>query len=376
MLSLILATFAGATTLAHLISTGLVLRRGTWAKSGPLRVADLPFVSLLRPVCGLDPFDAETLASSFVQDYPHYEVIFCVARADDPVVPLVKDLILQHPQRPARLLIGDNRITANPKLNNLHKGWVDSAAGWIAMADSNLLLPPDYLQTLVATWRYDSGLVSSPPVGIRPDGLAASIECAFLNGNQARMQLAADSLGMGFAQGKTLFWRRDILERAGGLRALGEDMAEDACATKLVRGLARRVALTPLPFPQPIGRRSMRAVWDRQLRWSRVRRDGFPRLFLAEVLNTPVLPALAIGLGLGPMAAVALLCLLYAAEAVLLWRCKWPHGWRDLLAMPIRDALILPLWLATFAARGFQWRGTEMAPPASAEAGQTALAAE
>lgn len=376
MLSLILATFAGATTLAHLISTGLVLRRGTWAKSGPLRVADLPFVSLLRPVCGLDPFDAETLASSFVQDYPHYEVIFCVARADDPVVPLVKDLILQHPQRPARLLIGDNRITANPKLNNLHKGWVDSAAGWIAMADSNLLLPPDYLQTLVATWRYDSGLVSSPPVGIRPDGLAASIECAFLNGNQARMQLAADSLGMGFAQGKTLFWRRDILERAGGLRALGEDMAEDACATKLVRGLARRVTLTPQPFPQPIGRRSLRAVWDRQLRWSRVRRDGFPRLFLAEVLNTPVLPALAIGLGLGPMAAVALLCLLYAAEAVLLWRCKWPHGWRDLLAMPIRDALILPLWLATFAARGFQWRGTEMAPPASAEAGQTALAAE
>lgn len=376
MLSLTLAAFASAIAAAHLITTGLVLRRSAKASHRHLAVADLPFVTLLRPVCGLDPFDAETLGSSFVQDYPRYEIIFCVARADDPVVPLVRELILQHPQQPARLLVGDSRVTANPKLNNLHKGWVNSAADWIVMTDSNLLLPPDYLQTLVAAWSYDSGLVSAPPVGIRPEGLAASVECAFLNGNQARLQLAADSLGMGFAQGKTLFWRRDILERAGGLGALGEDLAEDACATKLVRGLARRVTLTPQPFPQPIGRRSLRAVWDRQLRWSRVRRDGFPTLFIAEVLNTPVLPALAIGLGFGPIAAAALLCVLYAAEAVLLWRCGWPHGWRDLLAMPIRDALILPLWLTTFAARGFQWRGTEMAPPAAAEAGQPVLSAE
>jgi ceramide glucosyltransferase len=376
MLSLTLAAFAAATTAGQLISTGLVVRRCAEATPARLPDDDLPFITLLRPVCGLDPFAAETLASSFAQDYPRYEVIFCVARADDPVVPLVTALIAAHPHLPARLLIGESRVTANPKLNNLHKGWVTSAAEWVAMADSNLLLPPDYLQTLVATWRYDSGLVSSPPVGLCPDGLAASIECAFLNGNQARLQLSADRLGMGFAQGKTLFWRRDILERAGGLRALGDDLAEDACATKLVRGRGRSVTLTPLPFPQPIGKRSMRAVWDRQLRWSRVRRDGFPHLFLAEVLNTPVLPALAVWGCFGATMAVALLGLLYAAEAAMLWRCKWPHGPLDLAAMPIRDILILPLWLATFASRGFHWRGTEMAPSADPGTGRSAMPAE
>ena len=352
--------FAGMCCGAHLASTALVL--GRLGATKPSTLSGFPFITLLRPVCGLDPFDAETLGSSFTQDYPSYEVVFCVARRDDPVVTLVEALMDRHPHVTARLLIGDSRITGNPKLNNLQKGWQSTSAEWIAMADSNLLLPKDYLQTLVSTWRQDSGLVSAPPIGIRPQGFAASLECAFLNGNQARLQLAADSLGMGFAQGKTLFWRRDLLDRAGGLQALGKDMAEDAAATKLVRDLGWRVTLTPRPFAQPIGRRSFGAVWGRQLRWSRVRRDGFPRLFLSEVLNTPLLPALALALTVGPWAAAVLLLVLYAAEVALMVRFGWPRGWRDLLAMPLRDLLILPLWAATFASRGFEWRGTTMAP--------------
>lgn len=352
--------FAGMCCGAHLASTACVLGRLGAIK--PSTLSGFPFITLLRPVCGLDPFDAETLGSSFTQDYPSYEVVFCVARRDDPVVTLVEALMDRHPHVTARLLIGDSRITGNPKLNNLQKGWQSTSAEWIAMADSNLLLPKDYLQTLVSTWRQDSGLVSAPPIGIRPQGFAASLECAFLNGNQARLQLAADSLGMGFAQGKTLFWRRDLLDRAGGLQALGKDMAEDAAATKLVRDLGWRVTLTPRPFAQPIGRRSFGAVWARQLRWSRVRRDGFPRLFLSEVLNTPLLPALALALTVGPLAAAVLLLALYAAELALAVRFGWPLGWRYLLAMPLRDLLILPLWAATFASREFEWRGTTIAP--------------
>lgn len=360
MLTAAAIAFAALCGGAHLATTALAFGRAGKGRAPAL--SRFPFITLLRPVCGLDPFDAETLGSSFTQDYPCYEVVFCVARREDPVVGLVEELIAQHPHVAARLLIGDSQITRNPKLNNLYKGWQAASAEWIAMADSNLLLPRDYLQTLVACWQPESGLVSGPPVGIRPQGVAASLECAFLNGNQARLQLAADSLGLGFAQGKTLFWRRDLLDRAGGLQALGKDMAEDAAATKLVRDLGWRVTLPPRPFSQPIGRRSFGAVWGRQLRWSRVRRDGFPLLFLSEVLNTPLLPALALALTVGPWAAGLLLLALYAAEVALLVRFGWPHGWRDLLAMPIRDLLILPLWAATFASRGFEWRGTAMAP--------------
>ena len=87
-------------------------------------------------------------------------------------------------------------------------------------ADSNVLMPRDYIQRLFASWRADTGLVASPPAGCRPEGIWAELECAFLNTYQARWQYLIDSLGRGFAQGKTMLWRRTDLEGAGGIEAL------------------------------------------------------------------------------------------------------------------------------------------------------------
>jgi ceramide glucosyltransferase len=363
----LLATFS---LVLHLASTALVLWRYSRPAPPltlPAKAAPSPLICLLRPVCGVDAFDVETLTSSFLQDYPDYEVIFCAALPDDPAVALVQRLIAAHPQVRARLLIGDDRISGNPKLNNLAKGWAATTADWIVMADSNLLLPRNYLATLMASWTPDTGLVSSPPIGIRPEGLWGAVECAFLNSNQARWQAAADSLGFGFAQGKTLFWRRDVVEAGGGLAALGNKLAEDVASTKLVRGAGLRVTLTRHPFAQPIGRRSFSTVWGRQLRWSRVRRDGFPMLFGLEVLNGPVAPfatliaAVAIT-GASVLWAPVYLALWYGAEIMLMRSARWPAGPLDMIALPIRDALAPALWLDTFLGKGFEWRGTAMAP--------------
>src|SRR5262249_29153750 len=158
-------------------------------------------------------------------------------------------LIAQHPHADdARLLIGDDRISGNPKLNNVVKGWRAARHDWIVLADSNVLMPADYLGQLLASWRADTGLVASPPVGAKPRGLAAELECAFLNTYQARWQYVIDSLGRGFAQGKTMLWRRADLEQAGGIAALGKEVAEDAAATKIVRDLGLKVRLVDRPF--------------------------------------------------------------------------------------------------------------------------------
>ncbi|SCM71278.1 Ceramide glucosyltransferase [uncultured Pleomorphomonas sp.] len=357
---------AAALLAAHLLTVGLYLVR--LRRRPPLEGAiGRPRVTLLRPVCGREAFDRETLESSFAQDYPDYEVIFCAPSDDDPAVPLVRELIAAHPERRARLFTGEQRITHNPKLNNLSPGWQAAEADWVCMADSNLYLPAGYLGTVVAAWDAETGLVSSPPIGERPDGLAGSLECAFLNGNQARLQFASDSLGNGFAQGKTLFWNRRMLEEAGGLEALGRYLAEDVNATKLVRGAGLKVRLTPLPFAQPIGRRTFREVWSRQLRWSRVRRDGFPWLFAVEPLNGPLVPFVltVVAADRLDMAAVMLPIaagLWYGAELVLMRRAGWPSGWRDIVALPLRDALLPVLWLATFLRRDIEWRGNAIAP--------------
>ena len=280
---ILLAGFALGMLALHLGSVLLVVLRS--ARAVRPHVSEAPRITLLRPVCGVEPFDRETLGSSFALDYPTFEIIFCVADPDDPAAALVEDLIAAHPQVSARLLVGDCHLTANPKLNNLAKGWDAAQGDLVVMADSNLLLPPDYLWQLIGAWAPDVGLVSCPPIGIRPAGAWGALECAFLNGNQARLQLAADALGLGFAQGKTMMWDRAFLERHGGLRALGNRLAEDVAATCLVRRSGLRVALPHKPFAQPVGRRTLDQVWRRQLRWSKVRREGFPMMFLLEPLN-------------------------------------------------------------------------------------------
>ncbi|MCC7319527.1 MAG: glycosyltransferase [Rubellimicrobium sp.] len=358
LLIVALALFA-----AHLLSHALAhlhLRRSD--RGGA--IAGTPGIALLRPVCGRDAFDRETLESSFTQDWPAFEVVFCAPSADDPAVPLVRELMARHPGVRARLLTGQERITGNPKLDNLWKGWEATAdAPLVCMADSNLLLPPDYLSTLVRAWGRGTGLVTSPACGTRPEGFAARIECAFLNGSQGRLQLASDQIGRGFAQGKTLFWKRDFLEGAGGLAPLGRWLAEDVAATRLVRGAGLSVRLAPRPFAQPIGRRSLRAVWDRQLRWSRVRRDGFARAFPFEILYGPAVPLALLALAAPWGWAGGAVLLWYGAEWLLCRGAGWPSGPADVAAMVARDLLLPAIYAATFAGRGITWRGTAMAPP-------------
>lgn len=327
-----------------------------------------PPLSIIRPVCGLDTYLYETLATTFSDLSAADEVIFCVAGFEDPAIAVIRDLIANHPEASAQLLIGDNVISGNPKLNNLAKGWAAARHNLIAIIDSNVLLPKDYVRTLFATWQDDTGLVTSPPVGIRAKGIWARVESAFLNTYQNRWQMAVDQLGKGFAQGKVLFWRRDILDAAGGLAALGRDLAEDVASTKVVRAAGLKVRVVRRPFPQPLGARCFDEVWSRQLRWARVRRDGFPWLFALEPLTSMALPLAAVitlvlvGV-VGPLAVPLFLCLWYGTELLVARLANWPATVVDVLAWSMRDFLIVLIWLAAFAAKGFVWRGNTMQPP-------------
>src|SRR5271157_3732336 len=74
-------------------------------RKAPPHLGDYPPVSLVRPLCGIDNYAAETLVSTFELDHRRCEILFCVADTADPVLPLVKDLIAVYPTVAARLLI-------------------------------------------------------------------------------------------------------------------------------------------------------------------------------------------------------------------------------------------------------------------------------
>ncbi len=362
----LMAAFCVAVLAVHLAS---VVAAAIRCRRRPLRLPPpkppLP-VTLVLPVCGIENFTVETLGAAFRLDYPDYEIVFCAARCDDPAAPLVRRLIAQHPHVPARLLIGDERVSGNPKLDNVIKGWHAACHPWIVIADSNLLMPVDYIQRLLARWRAGSGAVCSMPIGTNPGNFWAELEIAFPNTLQARYQYAAESAGLGFAQGKTMLFRREMLDAHGGIGALAAETAEDAAATKLIRAAGLHVHLVDNPFAQPLGRRRFREVWARQLRWARLRRISFPALFLPEIFVGSLLPGIAAMIAAagwgqnGAAAACLLLAIWFGAEIALACRTGWPLTWRLLPALAIRDLLLPALWIAAWTGNDFVWRGNAM----------------
>jgi ceramide glucosyltransferase len=350
----------------HLLSISIAAVQARPRRSPLAPPRPAPGVSVVRPVCGIDNFCEETLESSFGLDYPEYEVIFCVAEATDPVVPVVRRLIARHPERPAQLIIGDEKISANPKLNNCVRGWDAARYDWIILGDANVLMPKDYIQRLLASWRPRTGLVCSMPLGSRPTNLWAELECAFLNTFEARWQYCAEFLGLGFAQGKSMLARRDIIEAGGGIRALASDIIEDAAATKLVREQGLCVNLVDSPFEQPLGHRVFRDVWLRQLRWARTRRKTFALYYAPEIFASSVLPGAAaafVAAALDWSIAATLLAfgvVWYAPEVLLARANHWYDSWRMPYLCLLRDLMMPIIYIDAWCMNDFVWRGNAM----------------
>lgn len=361
--------FAVAALAVQLVSVAIASWRCRKHCKHPAPVSR-PGISVIRPLSGLEPYSRDTLRSTFLLHYPAYEILFCVADQHDPVLPLARALIAEHPQQPATILIGKDALGANPKLNNMAKGFRAARFDHIVFTDSNVFLPPDYLDQLMAALESGAGMVSAPPVGRAADSFWAELECAFLNSYQARIQYAVDTLGLGFAQGKTLFFRRADLEH-GGLAKLATEPAEDAAATKLMRATGRRVRLAG-PFVQLIGRRSFVQVWNRQVRWARLRKASFPALFAPEILAGSVPPLLALATGLGILglpwllATTLFVVIWYLSELILMRVAGWP---RSLTAMLLRDLLLPAVYVAGLLGRSFEWHGQQLkaGPESSAE---------
>ncbi|MBK9079530.1 MAG: glycosyltransferase [Hyphomicrobium sp.] len=361
--------FCALATATHLITAGLVIRRYRRTSSRNTHhqhSAIAEPITIIRPVCGVDHFDRETLRSTFALDDPNYEIIFCASHENDAATPVVRALMAEFPERRATLLIGDDRPTANPKLNNIVKGWNAARTKWIVLADSNVLMPPAYLDDLLDAYTPQTGLVCSPPIGSRPSGFAAEVECAFLNGYQARWQCAADAIGFGFAQGKSMLWKREVLDRAGGIIALGAEIAEDAAATKIVRAQGLNVRLVARPFEQPLGPRQLKLVWNRQVRWARLRRATFATFYIPELFAGSVAP-IAAGVfafetagGNPVLAFVALLTVWYGTEAIVTRVAGWHMSRLSPWAWVMRDILQPVLWLQGWTGNTFTWRGNSM----------------
>lgn len=348
----------------HLWTAVLAARRLQRRTVNASELAAPPFVSIIVPVAEVDARTSRCLETAFGITAPRFELLFCVPSDDHPAIEIIEKLMSAHPDVAARLLMGRDLFTFNPKLDNMDKAWPETRhADWIIIADANITMPPDLVQQLFGVWREDTGLACSPPIGTEARTFGSDVECAFLNTFQARLLYAADALDLAFAHGKSMLLRRSLLDAERGLRSLAFEVAEDSAATKLVRARGLRVRLVDRPFAQPMGRRPMAEVWHRQLRWAQLRRQSFPLIYASEILSTSLVPVVAAmvfaaELGSSPiLAGAASLAVWLAVEVALALWLRWPMRKTYPLACICRDLMATAIWPLAWFRNHYQWHG-------------------
>jgi ceramide glucosyltransferase len=286
---LLLLTLAGA-----LLQPWLQRRRSTRA--------DRPPVSMILPVKLLDPGFERAQTSAFAQAYPDYEVVVGAAEAASPALDAMAAIARCQQDRPACIRQSSVTSAASPKLNVIAAALEGTAHDLVFTKDSNISLPPDALASFVAALTPDVGLVVGVPVAVRPERLGGHLEALLVNGH-ARLLLTASALGLGFGIGKAMLFRKSDLARLGGIPSLSHTIAEDSALAKGMGGIGLKTRFAARAVDQETGARSLRAVYERQVRWAVIRRGQQPAAYLFEPLVSPFVAACAAALA-APLAGL------------------------------------------------------------------------
>jgi ceramide glucosyltransferase len=273
-----------------------------WIQRRRAKAVELPPISAILPIKLINPGFDTAQASIFTQTYPDYEVLFSAAESKSSAIDIAAALNGMHPWIESRIVQSHVDFAASPKLNTLATPLAAAHNDLILTKDSNIVLAPGMMQTLVQNLTPGVGLVCCVPVAQNADGLAGHIEACLINGH-ARLLLTASVLGLGFGVGKVMLFRRGDLGRVGGVEAVAYTIAEDTAISKGLAAIGLKTVFAHRTVGQEIGRRSLNEIFERQLRWGVIRRAHEPLAFCLEPLSFP-LPAAIAGALAAPLADV------------------------------------------------------------------------
>src|SRR5262245_54497042 len=102
-----------------------------------------PPVSVIKPLCGVDPHAYESLRSHCIQDYPKYELIFGVSNRNEPVVRLVERLKTEFPEILMGLVVCSRLAGTNFKVSNILQMLPMARHEYLVVNDSDIAVPSD-----------------------------------------------------------------------------------------------------------------------------------------------------------------------------------------------------------------------------------------
>jgi ceramide glucosyltransferase len=330
---------------------------------------DFPPITILRPLCGDEPLLEEALISCFRQDYPDFQIIFGIQDPNDPALAVLRRVRDCFPERDVAIVVDPTPHGSNRKVANLINMLPSAKHDVLVISDSDLHLPPDYLERLVSALEQPgTGLVTSLYIGLPPTKKgwvsrmgSTQITHGFLPG-----VLLSRALGREDCLGSTAMFRRDTLERTGGLRALAQLLAEDNVLGQRVRNLGLSVALADTVPSATVPEPTLHALWQHEIRWTSTIRALAPVSLCGSTLQYPLFWAL---LALAASGAATWAAILFVAawavrvvSAGIIDTALRPMVGRPAFATPfwmppLRDILSIAEIATSFGVSEVVWRG-------------------
>ncbi|WP_336488561.1 bacteriohopanetetrol glucosamine biosynthesis glycosyltransferase HpnI [Methylobacterium nigriterrae] len=324
----------------------------------------VPSVTLLKPLCGMEPNLYENLASFCGQDYAGpVQVVFGVQNAADPAIAVVRRLEAAFPALRIDLVVDARQHGSNRKVSNLINMSAMIAHDLVVLADSDMVVKPDYLARIVAELSVPgvSGvtcLYHGVPAhrGIHAHLSALAIDVQFLPN-------VVVGTALGLAKpcfGSTIAFTRAALAEIGGFEAFKDDLADDYAIGEALRAGGRQVAIPTFSIGHTCVDTELSGLWRHELRWNRTIRNVDPAGY-AGSLVTHAFPLALIG-ALLPGAghsALAVAALALACRIVLCLRLERafglePHAY---WLLPIRDILSFANFTWSFVSGAVTWKG-------------------
>ena len=349
-----------------------------FSKRAGVRHVGWTSVSVLKPLCGIEPRLYENLVTFCEQAHPCFQLLFGVSSSLDPAIGVVRRLQAAYPRCDIELVIDSRVHGSNLKVSNLINMVQRARHDVIVLADSDIAVEPDYLDTVTAPLAdAETGVVTCLYRAQSVGGFWPRVGALFINewfAPSVRVAHAGGSRRFGF--GATLALRRTTLEDVGGFEALKDCLADDYWLAEHARTLGLNTVLSPVMVATDVIEPTFTTLWLREMRWLRTIRSvnplGFAFLFITftspwlltdtllissltgtDVAATHpfVAPTASIGTVMGGMARI----LLHARSA------RYSRTfWRDLALVPLRDTLLALQWLGAVFGSYVVWRGARI----------------
>ena len=325
-----------------------------------------PPISCLKPIKGLDPDAYENYASFCRQDYPEYEILFCVD-PDDPALPILEKLIQDFPERRIRLLFGSGRSAINDKIARLVRLVSEAQYELLVITDGDIRVRPDYLRSMAAPFRDSKvGGATVVYVSTKETTLVQELQSiGMLSDFFAGIFVAWKLDGVKFTFGQTIVTTRKNIAAFGGYEAIENRPADDLRVGRLIAELGYEVKLIPYGVQTVADFASLGDLFYKRLRWMTVMRLMRPWGHFGLIL-TWGLPWALLAVAIHPSLAVALgylggYVVLRVAMTWLIgiWGMKQSGLWQKMPLIPVWDAMAFVIWLKSFRRKTIRWRGVE-----------------